>query len=92
MPSECRAERWTVLATWDSPGELTLALDRTLHRLDGVDRDTVLFDHVDPEGVAAVFEAPSTDRGATELQFECQHHEIRISGDGTIAAKPADTR
>lgn len=65
-----------------------LAIDDALKRLEGVGRDTVLFDHVDPEGVVAVFEAPSTSRGATELTFECDRHEIRISGDGTVAARP----
>lgn len=77
------------LAEWDRPGELILALDRAFRRLDGVDRETVLYDHVDPEAVTAAFELPAASRGATELRFECDSHEIRITGDGTVAARPA---
>lgn len=86
MPTQRCAEVWTTLAEWDRPAELILALDSALQRLDGIDRDAVLYDYVDPDAVTAAFDSPASSRGATELRFECERHEIRITSDGTVQA------
>ncbi|MCU4719604.1 HalOD1 output domain-containing protein [Halapricum hydrolyticum] len=87
MQSNTRTESWTVLTHWSRQEAIVLALDRAFDELDGVEDDVVIFDYIDPEAIEAVFGGPSPDRGANELRFTCEQHEIRISDDGTIEAR-----
>lgn len=81
------AETWSVLASHDWAGKTPIetslldALDRLSEPETGV-----LYDYVDTEAVVDVL-APSANHGATEVRFEYGQHEIRITQDGTIAAR-----
>ncbi|QSG05383.1 hypothetical protein HSR121_1036 [Halapricum desulfuricans] len=87
VQSNTRGESWTVLTHWNRQEDIALALDRAFDELDGVEDDIVIFDYIDLEAINAVFGGPSSDRGANELHFTCQQHEIQISDDGTIRAR-----
>jgi len=83
------ARPWSVLAwhDWDGDDELVTTLSEALYNLDGVDEGDVLYDYVDVELVVEAFSPDRAGWGITEVTFECEHHEVRISQDGTIAAR-----
>lgn len=80
---------WSVLAwhDWDGNDELVTTLSDVLYSLDGVAEDAVLYDYVDIELVTDAFAPDKEGWGVQEITFECEHHEVRISRDGTIAAR-----
>lgn len=45
-----------------------------------------LYDDVDTEAVMDLLE-PGSERGATEVRFEYEDHEIRIAQNGTVATR-----
>ena len=45
-----------------------------------------LYDYVDVEAVRDAL-SPGTDRGVSEVRFDYGRHEVRVTDDGTIAAR-----
>jgi hypothetical protein len=78
---------WSVIAyhDWDGPEALETTLRNALDSLEG-NPGGVLYDYVDPEAVVDVL-TPGASRGATEIRFEFEGHEIRVARDGAIAAR-----
>lgn len=82
------AEPWSALAyhDWGETTSIESTLLEALDELPGTAEAGVLYDYVDTEAVVDLLE-PSSDRGATEVRFEYEGHEIRVTQDGTIAAR-----
>ena len=80
---------WSVLAwhDWDSDEEFVTSLSDAIYSLDGVDEGAVLYDYVDLEVVTEALAPDRAGWGVTEITFECERHEVKISQDGTIAAR-----
>lgn len=81
------AGTWSILAYHDWAGEVAIETS-LLDALDslGSSEKGVLYDHVDTEAVVNLLD-PNTGHTATEVRFEYGQHEIRITQDGTIAAR-----
>jgi hypothetical protein len=88
MDANCSTTEWTVLdrCEWTTLTDLVTALADALGELRGVADDAVLYDYVDADAVDAVFGAAET-RGAHELRFDCEGHEVRVEREGVIAAR-----
>jgi hypothetical protein len=82
------SDGWSVVAhhDWDGHGTLETTLRDVVVRLDGDDGDSRLYEHVDVEALRDVM-APDADRGASAVSFEYHRHELRVSGDGTVAVR-----
>lgn len=79
---------WRLLAThdWTDTTALEASLSRALETLDGASTEVVLYEYVDVEALRDAL-SPGTDRGVSEVRFECGRHEVRVADDGTIAAR-----
>lgn len=93
MSSDCggvsaSAEMWSVLAyhDWSEDDAIETTLIEALDGLTESSEVGTLYDYVDTEAVVDLLE-PGSDRGATEVRFEYEGHEIRIAQDGTVAAR-----
>ena len=75
---------WTVLSEhdWEGTGELVTTIVDALGALENSDGEDVLHDYVDVEAVEVVLKS-----GATEIRFEYEDYEIRLSADGIISAR-----
>jgi hypothetical protein len=82
------AETWSALGyhDWDENTTIESTLMEALGDLPGTAEAGVLYDYVDTEAVVDLLE-PNSGRGATEVRFEYEGHEIRVTQDGTIAAR-----
>lgn len=82
-------ERWWILGEldWEEPGELALTVDAALRQL-GALGEGVVYDYIDLDAVRTVLRERPDGRGAHQIRFDCNDHEIRIDGDGTVAARP----
>ncbi|MHB9288842.1 HalOD1 output domain-containing protein [Halobacteriales archaeon Cl-PHB] len=81
---------WTRLEThhWDGSTGLETSLVDALAGLD-VDVDGVpLYEYVDVEALVTAFAPTHPDRGVGQVSFTYEGYEVRISADGTIAARP----
>lgn len=83
------AGSWTALGTHDWEGTVALetSLGDALGRLAGTSTETPFYDHVDIEAVTEAFGPTRSDRGVSEIHFEYEGLEVRITQDGTIAAR-----
>ncbi len=79
---------WQVLAhhDWESAAGLEVTLAAALESLDGAE-NPILYDYVDIEAVADAIDPAVDSRGASEIRFEYEGHTVRITRDGTIAAR-----
>lgn len=87
---KCQASKsWSSLVNhdWRGSEDLVLSIERAIHCLDGVDEQAVIYDYIDAEAIVAVFGSSPSERGAHSLRFYCESYEVRIEGDGTIAAR-----
>lgn len=85
-------DRWVVLAShdWDGSETIETTLYGAISDLDGGSEDVVLYDYVDTEAVAHALGPDRGGRGASEVRFEYEGYEIKITGDGTISARERD--
>jgi len=79
---------WRVLGhhDWEGVAGLEVTLAGALESLDGAE-DPVLYDYIDVEAVADAFAPAADGRGVSEVRFDYEGHTVRISRDGTIAAR-----
>lgn len=84
-------DRWSIHARhdWDSDQTLDVTLRSVLTSIDVLDKDTVVYDYIDIDSVHAVMNPNPAARGAHELRFYCEGHEVQIAADGTIATRPS---
>lgn len=77
---------WTDLGhhDWEGTDALETTLSDALHELDG--HESILYEHVDTEALRDVID-PGRERGAAEVRFRYGHHEIRLTAEGSIAAR-----
>jgi hypothetical protein len=82
------AEMWSVLAyhDWSEDNAIETTLIEALDELTESSEVGILYDYVDTEAVVDLLN-PGSDRGATEVRFEYEGHEIRITQDGTVAVR-----
>ncbi|MEF8887922.1 MAG: HalOD1 output domain-containing protein [Haloarculaceae archaeon] len=85
-PGDPRAEGWRPLVAhdWDGPVALETSLRAALEEVGA--EDVFLYDCVDVEAVRDAV-SPGTDRGVSEVRFDYGHHEVRVTEDGSIAAR-----
>jgi hypothetical protein len=85
-PSDPRTESWRPLVAhdWEGPVALETSLRAALEEV-GME-EVFLYDYVDVEAVRDAV-SPGTDRGVSEVRFDCGRHEVRVTEDGTIAAR-----
>ncbi|MEF8853819.1 MAG: HalOD1 output domain-containing protein [Haloarculaceae archaeon] len=80
--------QWSVVEyhDWEGPEALEGTLRDAVDALRGDPGEQRLYDYIDVEAVTDVL-AGGTDRGASQVRFEVGPHEVRVSADGTIAAR-----
>lgn len=71
---------------WESVAGLEVTLGAALESLDGAE-NLILYDYVNIEAVADAIDPAIDSRGASEVRFEYEGHTVRITRDGTIAAR-----
>ena len=78
---------WDVLATHDWRGNQAIetSLSNALDQL--ATTSAPLYDYIDLEAVRDTLGPEASQRGASEVRFEYENFEIRITDDGTIAAR-----
>jgi hypothetical protein len=88
-PGAGTAGAWTVLDTegWETGDDLLIRLTDALAGL-GPEDGTVLYDHVAVDAVLDALEPESESRGVSEVRFDYDRYEIKITGGGVIAASP----
>lgn len=81
--------RWSVLTrqAWDGSEELETVLVEALHSLDGIDEDETLFEYVDTEALNDVLARTPSETGASEIRFDFQDYEVRLTHRGIIAVR-----
>ncbi|QCC46270.1 HalOD1 output domain-containing protein [Halobellus limi] len=84
-------DSWSVLTreNWENEGEFLIRLADALGGLDGTDDDVSLYDHVEIEALTRALLPESESRAVSEVRFEYQGYEIRVTRDGLIAASPS---
>lgn len=87
---------WETLAShdWSETQAIEMTLSAALEHLDSGADETLLYDYIDLEAVVNAFDPETTQRGASEVRFRYEDYQIRITHDGTIAARelPEATR
>jgi hypothetical protein len=88
-PGAGTAGAWTVLDDdgWETVDGLLTRLTDALAGL-GPEDGTVLYDHVAVDAVLDALEPESESRGVSEVRFDYDRYEIKITGGGVIAASP----
>lgn len=81
-------DTWSVIRyhDWDSKKGIETTLIEVLDSLGGSTEETILYDYIDVEALVEVL-APESRRGASEIRFEYEGYEIRVSRDGTVAVR-----
>jgi len=84
-------DSWSVITrdTWEDEGELLVRLSDALGSLDETDDDVSLYDHVEIEAVTRALLPDAESRAVSEIRFDYQGYEIRVTRDGVIAASPS---
>jgi hypothetical protein len=79
---------WRVLAhhDWEGITGLETTLAGALRGLAGAE-NPVLYDYIDVEAIADAINPAVDGRGASEVRFKCEGYTVRITRDGTIAAR-----
>jgi len=79
---------WHPLAThdWSDARALETSLCAALEELDTVHGEVVLYEYVDVEAVRDALD-PGAMRGVSEVRFDYDTYEVRVSMDGTIAVR-----
>lgn len=79
---------WRVLARhdWKGTAGLEMTLADALERLDGPE-EPILYDYVNVEAVADAFAPAADGRGVSEVRFEYEEYTVRVTRDGTVAAR-----
>ncbi|WP_188786977.1 HalOD1 output domain-containing protein [Halobellus salinus] len=80
---------WAVLDDdgWETGDGLLTRLTDALAGL-GPEDGTVLYDHVAVDAVLNALEPDSPARGVSEVRFDYDRYEVKITRDGVIAASP----
>ena len=80
---------WAVLDTegWETGDDLLIRLTDALAGL-GPEDGTVLYDHVAVDAVLDALEPESESRGVSEVRFDYDQYEVKITRNGVIAASP----
>lgn len=78
---------WSVVGyhDWDSQEGIETTLVEALDTLGG-EEDAVLYDYIDVEAMVDAM-APGSRRGASEIRFEYDRYEVRVSRDGAVAVR-----
>ena len=88
-PEAGTAGSWAVLDDdgWETGDGLLARLTDALAGV-GPEDGTVLYDHVAVDAVLDALEPESESRGVSEVRFDYDRYEIKITGGGVIAASP----
>lgn len=88
-PGPGAAGSWAVLDDdgWETGDGLLIRLTDALAGL-GPDDGTVLYDHVAVDAVLDALEPDAPARGVSEVRFDYDGYEVKITRNGVIAASP----
>ncbi len=80
---------WEILVRHDGSEsqELETTISNALLRLDSGTEGKPLYDYIDLEAAAETLGRGRGGWGASEIRFEYEDYEIRITDDGTVAAR-----
>lgn len=83
------SDTWTILAThdWGAPEGIEATMRDALDELDETDFSETVYDYIDLEAALRVLDPGAVGNGASEIRFEYNDHDMRLTHDGRISVR-----